>query len=669
MSVALRRSEPLVSTVRERCRVCYTCVRECPAKAIRISGGQAEVIAERCIGCGNCVRVCSQGAKRVRSSVAQVEQLLGSGRRLAACVAPSFPVEYDDPAAMVGALRALGFHQVHQVALGADLVARAYRELVDRDDGRQWIAANCPAVVLYVERHLPELVPALAPVVSPMVATARALHGQHGPRLAVVFIGPCIAKKAEAEDAPVRGSVDAVLTFLELAELLQRRGIEPGRVAPSQFDPPHPAEGTLLAIGGGLLQAAGIPEDLLTGRVVAAEGRPRFVAALRERASGDLQAALLDLLCCEGCIDGPGTTAALRPHARRARVARHARASVAGLDRAGWQRTLAALEGIDLTRSYAVEDQRIPDPSEADIDAALRRMGKRTGEDQLNCGACGYPTCREHAVAICEGLAESEMCLPYAIDELSRTVAELARSHEDLARAQTALMHSERLASMGQLAAGIAHEVNNPLGVVLMYAHLLLESLEPSSALRADVALIAEQADRCKKTVAGLLDFARQQRVARQPLDVVALVTHVARAMPPPDGITVRVEPALTDRVAEWDRDQITQVLVNLVGNGFDAMPDGGELTIRCEEVDDRVALVVRDQGVGIPREHRAKVFEPFFTTKSIGKGTGLGLAVAYGIVKMHGGDLTLRSNHDPAQGATGSEFRCVLPRRGPGEA
>jgi signal transduction histidine kinase/Fe-S-cluster-containing hydrogenase component 2 len=656
---------PLVSTIKERCRVCYTCVRECPAKAIRIAGGQAEVLPERCIGCGNCVRVCSQQAKRVRSSIPEVNQLLSSGAPVAACLAPSFPAEFFefDYPELVGLVRSLGFTLVTEVAFGADLVAERYHALLVHSKSGRWIATNCPAKVEYVRRYHPALVPSLAPIVSPMVAQARALRRLHGSDLKVVFIGPCIAKKVEG-DGP-DGEIDAVLTFLELRQLLEDRGRRPGTAAPGEFDPPHAAMGALFPISRGMLQAANISEDLLTGEVVAADGRRNFVEAIKEFETGDLSVRLLEVLCCNGCIMGPGIGANLPLFKRRAKVSQYARRRLAALDQARWRKEVAGFADLDLSRTFSIEDRRIPLPSPGDITAILNRMGKFQPEDELNCGACGYDTCREHATAISRGLAENEMCLPYTIDQLRKTLQELAASHEQLASVQEALLQSEKLASMGQLAAGIAHEVNNPLGVVLMYAHILMEECEPQSRRREDLGMIAEQADRCKKIVAGLLNFARQNKVVRQPVDLTRLVERSLQTLPTPPHVTIRLEPQNYDPLAELDADQITQVLVNLIRNAYEAMPNGGALTIRTEGDERQVRLSVRDTGVGIPEENRSRIFTPFFTTKTLGKGTGLGLAVTYGIVKMHNGDIRVESNADPQAGPTGTTFTVTLPRQG----
>jgi signal transduction histidine kinase/Fe-S-cluster-containing hydrogenase component 2 len=655
----------LVKTIKERCRVCYTCVRECPAKAIRIADGQAEVVSERCIGCGNCVRVCSQNAKQVLSGLESVEALLASDAPVSVLLAPSFAAEFTDMAypQLVGMIRALGFATVTEVAFGADLVAREYRKLLAETNGQRYIATTCPALVAYVERYHPAIVDRLAPVVSPMVAQARALRRLHGEGLKMVFVGPCIAKKGEAVAEPVENEVDAVLTFAELRQMFKDQGLTPESAEPSEFDPPHPSTGALFPLSRGILQAAAIDEDLLTGDVVAADGRSSFVEAIKEFEAGDLNARLLEVLCCHGCIMGSGMTTSAPLFSRRSSVGQYVRRRAGALDLDQWRADMDQFADLNLRRTFAPNDQRVPAPTDEQLAGILARLGKSKPEDELNCGACGYDTCREHAVAIYRGLAESEMCLPYSIDQLRKTVQELALSHEQLASAQEALMQSEKLASMGQLAAGIAHEVNNPLGVVLMYAHLLLDEAGQTTPLHEDLQMIAEQADRCKKIVAGLLNFARQTKVLAEPTNIREHVERSLKSAPAPATVTTRIECEIDDPVVELDQNQITQVLTNLFSNAYAAMPDGGTLTVAVQGDDLDVRLKVSDTGVGIPQENLGKIFEPFFTTKQIGKGTGLGLAVTYGIVKMHRGDIQVASNADPQAGPTGTTFTVTLPR------
>ena len=660
----------LVSTIRERCRVCYTCVRECPAKAIRIVSGQADVIDERCIGCGNCVRVCSQQAKHVLSSIEDARTLVGTGRRVAACVAPSFPAEFTDvaPGALVSMIRRLGFASVHEVAFGADLVAAAYRELLAAHPDQRFIATTCPAVTSYVERFHPGLVPRLAPIVSPMVATARALRRLHGSELGVVFVGPCLAKKEEAVATQVEGEIDCVLTFSELRVMLDEEGITARGMQHSEFDPPWGGMGALFPLSRGMLQAARVGEDLLRGDVVAADGRIAFQDAIREFESGDLDARLLEVLCCTGCVMGPGMTTSAPLYSRRSRVSQHVRDSVRQRNEGQVRADFERLRDVNLTRGYAADDHRMTIPSEDELNRILGRMGKHGPSDELNCGACGYDTCREHAQAIDLGLAESEMCLPYTIEQLRLMVEELAVSHRKLASAQEALVHTEKLASMGQLAAGIAHEVNNPLGVVLMYTHMLLEDTPAESPLRPDLETIVEQTDRAKRIVTGLLNFARQNKVTMAETDIRELVAGVLRGVQIPLRIKVEVTHEDEAQLAEMDGDQVAQVLINLVGNAVAAMPEEGTLTIETRNRQGQVRFIVRDTGVGIPPENRGKIFTPFFTTKQAGGGTGLGLAVSYGIVKMHRGDIKVESNTDPSIGPTGTSFTVTLPAGRPGD-
>lgn len=660
------RKQPLVATTKERCRVCFTCVRECPAKAIRIVSGQAEVIAERCIGCGNCVRVCSQHAKEVRSSISEVAKLLASDAVVVACVAPSFPVEYQelDYSQVVGMMRALGFTYVVEVGFGADLVARAYQRFFVEKGGERCITTACPAIVAYVTKYHPALVKYLAPIASPMIATARAVRQRYGRHIKVVFIGPCIAKKDEPVLVGGEDEIEAVLTFAELKQLFHEAGVSGDNCEPSEFDPPHASMGGLFPVGRGLLQAAGLNEDLLQDEIVSTDGARNFVEAIREFEDGDLKVRLLDVLCCNGCIMGSGLTTDAPLFRRRAAISRYARQRAEQLNHAIFECERERYEYLDLAVSFTPSDLRLPAPSRDELKRILTRMGKNNPEDELNCGACGYESCVDHAVAIHRGLAESEMCLPWTIDQLKATASKLAGSYRDLASAQQQLVQSEKLASMGQLAAGIAHEVNNPLGIVLLYAHLLLERFPKESSEHEDLKMIVEQADRCKTIVGGLLNFARRNRVRLMRVELKAFLEKAVASVIVPPQVSVRVhcdDPALT---ADLDRDQMLQVVTNLLHNAIEAMPHGGAVDLTGVREGEMVKVVVSDTGCGIKEENLKMIFEPFFTTKQIGKGTGLGLAVAYGIVKMHRGRIEVRSNADPEKGPTGTTFTVTLPAR-----
>ncbi len=655
---------PLVTTIKEKCRTCYTCVRGCPAKAIRIAGGQAEVIVDRCIGCANCTLMCSRGAKAIRSSLDAALNLLDSGAPVAAALAPSFPVEFGsvDPLRFAGMLKAAGFKYVTEVAFGADMVSLKYRRLVNENPGRKYISTACPAVTSYVEKFHPSLVKNLAPLVSPMVAQARIIKAKYGPAVRTIFLGPCVAKKDEA--LKYSGEIDVVLTFAELRELFARKGVKEDNSLNAHFDPPHPARGVLYPLGGGLLDAAEFDGDLMSGRFMAAEGLENFTEALRNLEHGDVDADFLDILCCNGCLMGPGVTSRASRYSRQAALRRYANKSYNRIRITEWEDEVQSFRNLDYAAGFAPEDRRLQAPDAEGLREILSRMGKQGPEDELNCGACGYTSCQEHASAIYRGLAESEMCLPYTIDRLKKTAGELTDSYNQLARTRQALMQSEKLASMGQLAAGVAHELNNPLGVVLLYAHLLAESCPPDSQVVKDVKMITEQADRCKKIVGGLLNFARKNKPFFKQTSLRKLAENFFKSAALPKSVKLEIVHEGPEKETEMDPDQIVQVLSNLVTNAVESMAQGGKLSIKTFSTPRHCSFSVTDSGCGIREENRKKVFEPFFTTKQMGKGTGLGLAVTYGIIKSHRGVITLDSQSDPEKGPTGTTFTVSLPRQ-----
>jgi iron only hydrogenase large subunit-like protein/nitrogen-specific signal transduction histidine kinase len=634
-------------------------VRECPAKAIRIVGGQAEVIDERCIACGNCTKVCSQGAKVFLNTTDRVIKLLESNTMSAAIIAPSFPAEFPDipdHQVLTGMIRKLGFDYVGEVSFGADLVADRYKKLVTNSK-KFYISSDCPSIVNYIRFYHPALVESLVPVVSPMVAMSRVVRARMGAGTKIVFIGPCIAKKAESSE------VDEAITFTELRDILADRGITPGNSAPSDFDPPTGGRGAIFPVARGLLQTADISDDAVTGSIIAAEGRIDFQNALKEFEAGLIVNQHMELLCCEGCIMGPGLSKNGKQYNRRSLVSSYANSKLRNLDTKKWKKAIDEFRDLDLSIRHRVEDKPVEELSEKDVSDVLLKMGKKTKKDELDCGACGYETCVEHAIAIKKGLAEVEMCLPYTIEKLHKSVKDLALSNEKLSSMRQALKQSEKLAHMGQLSAGIAHELNNPLGVVIMYSNILLDEAPEGAPVKQDLKLIVEQAGRCKKIVAGLLNFARKNQVNHQNVSIKDLVKHSLDSIIVPAKVKIVTEDQTTNPDAMLDVEQMMQVISNLVKNAIDAMPQGGSITIRLEDTLSDVFLVISDTGTGIREEDRAKIFEPFFTTKSIGHGTGLGLATAYGIVKMHKGQITVESNDDPYKGQTGTTFRIALPR------
>jgi signal transduction histidine kinase len=347
---------------------------------------------------------------------------------------------------------------------------------------------------------------------------------------------------------------------------------------------------------------------------------------------------------------------------RRKTISEYVKWKMAGLDAGKWKQELDEYSDLDLSRSFEPSDQRLSDPLDSDVEKVLLSMGRKEASDMLNCGACGYETCREHAVAVVEGLAETEMCLPYAIEKLHESVNDLNTSNRKLADTRQALKQSEKLASMGQVSAGIAHELNNPLGIITLYSSILRDELEKESNVYRDIAIIDEQAQRCQKIVGGLLNFARKKQVNLEECKVIDFVEKSFESLIVPADVKIEFEHKLDDPLIRIDRDQMMQVLTNLLKNAIEAMPGGGVLKVELKQGKEDFSFIISDTGSGISEQNMEKIFTPFFTTKDSGKGTGLGLPLAYGIVKMHKGKINVVSNNDPARGDTGTVFTIVIP-------
>lgn len=399
----------VISTNRARCRDCYRCVRTCPVKAVRVQDGQAQIVPELCIACGSCVRACPQNAKSIRDDRALVQEAIAAGRAVVASLAPSAPAFFDVCAfaQMKEALLALGFAAAGETAYGAEMVGLEHREVVEAQRQR-WpiITSSCPVVVNLIERYYADLIPHLAPTISPMIAHGRWLRRLYGEEALIVFIGPCIAKKQEMREEAVAGAVDAALTFQELAEWLQEAGVT---IAPYAEDaaPISRANARLFPVEGGLVGTAKMDTDILAGHIVTTSGLEACEDALRAIRLGELEACLVELMACEGgCINGPAMEGQESLYLARQRVIRYAsrRQSEPLPTREEWP---------DLSRAYVNRQVSPPEFAEAQIQDVLRRVDKHTVEDELNCGACGYPTCREKAVATLRGMAEATMCIPY----------------------------------------------------------------------------------------------------------------------------------------------------------------------------------------------------------------------------------------------------------------
>lgn len=649
----------IVSTITDRCKRCYSCIRECPAAAIRVVDAQAKVIEERCIACGHCVKVCSQDAKQILTEIDETYELLKSNKAVA-IIAPSFaasfPKEYKK---IPTALKKLGFINAIETAFGADLIANNYMELIKSDHNKTLISSACPAVVSFIQKYYVELVPNLAQVVSPMIALGRYLKKDLGDDVKIVFIGPCVAKKHEAQDDEVAGVIDSVLTFTELKQMFDEQNIILNELIESDFDEPHAMMGKAYPLAGGLLKTIDVSDDILEKDIIVVEGKRKVIDVIEEIANNHINAKFTDILFCEGCISGPAIDTELNYYARREKVINYIDEKINNVDKRVWKSNLYNARKLNLHRTFKIDNQRRPYPTEEKIKEILAQTKKYSAKDELNCGACGYPTCREYAVAIAKDLAEKEMCLPYVLDELKIAYDNLNNTEEQLRVA-------EKLASIGQLAAGVAHEINNPLGTILLYASMLKKDLEKiynDDQRTEDLELIVEEANRCKNIVANLLNFARQGKLNLKEFDLTETLREVLKPFtinPAYRQIEFKFEIADNNYAIVGDEDQLKQVFINIIKNACDAMIDSSkkELNVYLSIEQNNVKVEIADTGNGIPKENQGKVFTPFFTTKSLGKGTGLGLAISYGIIKMHKGNINFTSEI-----GKGTAFKVMLPK------
>lgn len=650
----------IVSTIGQRCKRCYSCVRECPARAIRVMQGQAVVIGERCISCGHCVKVCSQNAKQIQSDVEKVLQdFLPTGNAVA-MLAPSFPAAFpNDYDKIASALKKIGFKLVTEAAFGADLVSQHYKKILEDNPDKTIISSPCPAVYNLIEKYHVDLVPQIAEIVSPMIAMGRYLKKNFDSKSKVVFIGPCVAKKSEYVDNEVDDAVDAVLTFIELKAIFKKFDIDFSELKEMDLDPPHAFVGKSFPLTGGLLKTAEAPNDILQKETIIVEGKNRVVDLMYEIAEGKIKSKFVDVLFCEGCINGPAIDTDLSYYARREKVVNYINENINSFDKHEWKSNIYNSRDINLERKFENKSQRRPMPSEDEIKEILSRTNKFKTSDELNCGSCGYPSCREYAVAIAKGLAEEDMCLPYLIEKLESAYKELKETQEQLHSA-------EKLASIGQLAAGVAHEINNPLGTIMLYASMMKKKVEKSDCVdqqnTEDLKLIIDEANRCKNIVSDLLNFARQGKLRVGDVNIQKLISGIVKTIklnPQYSDIIFKVDSELSNTTIEGDNDQIKQVFLNLINNSCEALETSEikNVTINITKKDENLIINVIDTGCGIPQENINKIFTPFFTTKKIGKGTGLGLAIIYGIIKMHKGDIKVKSTI-----GKGTEFIIALP-------
>lgn len=410
--MSITHNSDIINFKKANCKNCFKCLRECPVKAIAFRDGQAEIINEECLVCGHCLTVCPQNAKVVRSDVDLAKELLATGKKVIVSIAPSFLAAYStDLEHITAALKKLGFFAVEETSVGAVPVTREYEKLVASRQIPCVISSACPTVVKLIEKYYPSALPYLASVDSPMIAHAKMLRKRYHDA-GIVFIGPCISKKDEAS---WDSNVDVALTFEELSDWFDEASITPKDIiitkdAAAVADGKDNNNARLYPTNGGILKT-------MTTKVpgvsyITAEGMPHCQQILNDIQNGSaFEGFFIEMSACDGsCINGPCMVNKQSGYLENfKRIETYSK-----------KRTLPLIkdneklwEGIDFHRDFKPKIPIKQMPGEHDIREILAKTGKTSPEKELNCGACGYPTCREKAIAVFQGKAEVTMCMPY----------------------------------------------------------------------------------------------------------------------------------------------------------------------------------------------------------------------------------------------------------------
>ncbi len=388
---------------KSNCKNCYKCIRHCPVKSIRFSGNQAYIIGNECIMCGQCFVVCPQDAKQIVDETEKVKVLLQSGDPVIISLAPSFIANYEGVGigAMREAAKKLGFFDVEETAIGATIVKNEYEKMLADGTRDILISSCCHSVNLLIQKYFPSVLPYLADIVSPMQAHCKDIKRRY-PNAKTVFVGPCVAKKDEAQY--YEGIVDAVLTFDELTAWLKAENAVP-EVKEDEGD-----EGLarFFPTTGGILKS--MTETSPDYTYMAIDGTENCISALKDISEGKIHRCFIEMSACVGsCVGGP-----VMEKFHRSPIKDYLAVAHFAKDK---DFEVVQPEEIEMQKNFTAIEKKLQPPTESEIREILRQMGKMKPSDELNCGSCGYDSCREKAIAIYQGKAEISMCLPYLKDK------------------------------------------------------------------------------------------------------------------------------------------------------------------------------------------------------------------------------------------------------------
>lgn len=398
-----------------KCKNCYKCVRTCEVKAIQVKNEQAQIINDMCILCGHCLEACPQNAKTFISDLEKVKDYIASGYKTVISIAPSYAgiMKFNNSGQIVTALKKLGFYQVRETAEGAVYVTNEYERLIKEGKMRNIITTSCPSANDLIEIYYPSLVDEMAPVVSPMIAHGKMIREVLKEEVKIVFLGPCMAKKREAQgDERTRGYIDAVINFEEIEKWLAKEKINITDLEPMEFDNSNPAVNRLYPISSGVISSVVAMEDdaeVRKYRKLYVHGIKNCMELFASMECGEVEGCFIEAnICNGGCIKGPAVS---RKEISRFKVKLDMEESIR--KEAPNQSEFHNLGKESLAKTFKNRASEEPMPSEDELRKILKKTGKVKRDQELNCGACGYPTCRDKAIAVYQGKAELTMCIPY----------------------------------------------------------------------------------------------------------------------------------------------------------------------------------------------------------------------------------------------------------------
>lgn len=399
----------IINFSKANCSNCYKCVRECPVKAIKLKDEQAEIVNSLCIGCGRCLLACPKNAKQIMSDIDIVKKHINNGDTVVVSVAPSFVAAFDFkyPEQFVTALKQIGFSRVEQTAVGAGVISQSYNEYYNRDDNKNYITTSCTAANYLIQHYYPSLVDEMIPVVSPMVCHAKMLKEKYGQHIKTVFIGPCLAKKIEAlrEEA-----IDYILTFDEIIKWFENEKIVLEDLDPIPFDLEN-KDASLYPIIQGIASTL----DNSDGKdIFCVDGIENCIDLLKCMDKGKINNTFIEIsLCDNSCINGPAMPSENSVYIRKNKVKKYVQNCQKSNDDFKLKPKDYDYKDIDISTKFKDLSPIINIPSEDEIKEILSSTGKLKESDELNCGACGYDSCRDKAIAVYNKMAENNMCMPY----------------------------------------------------------------------------------------------------------------------------------------------------------------------------------------------------------------------------------------------------------------